>query len=70
MIQNIKNLYAQIDKKVDFLIELANDLDKSPNTMRNHWFGNFWSIPEEYQERVVELLQNRIALQNESKVTQ
>lgn len=60
MIENIKNLYTQVDKKTKFIEMVADDLEKSPLTLRNHWFSAFWSIPDEHQERVVELLQNTI----------
>lgn len=67
MIENIKELYAQIDYKTGFLIQLGESLQKSPLTLRNHWFGNFWSIPEEYHERVVTFMQNYIKQQNIKK---
>jgi len=60
MIENIKTLYSRINKKTKFIEMAADDLEKSPLTLRHHWFSAFWSIPEEYQERVVELLQNTI----------
>jgi len=62
MIENIKKLWKQIDNKTNFIVMAANDLDKSPNTLRHHWFSNsgFWSVPEEHQPRVIELLQNTI----------
>lgn len=69
MIENIKNLYTEIQDKTAFLLMASKDLKRSPKTLRNHWFSNtgFWSIPEEKQARVVELLQNTIAKQNETK---
>ena len=65
MTEEIKILYAKIHKKTDFIIEAANDkqIDKSPLTLRNHWFGNFWQIPQEYQDRVKHLLQKKIEQQ-------
>ena len=62
MIENIQNLFSELNNKTKFIKEAADDLNKSPNTLRHHWFSNsgFWSIPEEYQPRVVELLQNKI----------
>lgn len=59
-IDNIKELYAQLNKKTQFIIDCANDLGKSPLSLRQHWFSKFWAIPEDYQDRVVELLQNTI----------
>ncbi len=65
MIENIQELYAQINHKTNFIKMAAKDLGKSPLTLRAHWFGLFWAIPEHHQPRVVELLQNTIKKQNE-----
>lgn len=59
-IDNIKNLYAQVGHKTNFTIKLAEALGKSPQSLRVHWFGNFWSIPDEYQDTVVDFLQKTI----------
>lgn len=64
MIDNIKSLYGQVQKKTTFIIMAAEVLGKSPLTLRQHWFGALWAIPEEHQPRVVELLQNTILSQN------
>ena len=64
-IEVIRELYDQIDKKTKFIIKVAKDLGKSPQTVRVHWFAQFWSIPEEYQQRVIELLEETIKNQNE-----
>lgn len=56
MIKEIQGLYAQIQKKTEFIKLVANDLGKSPLTLRNHWFSAFWSIPDENQPRVKALL--------------
>lgn len=63
MIDNIKYLYDQIEDKTEFIKEVAKDRKKRPLTIRNHWFGQFLAIPEEHQERVIELLQNKIKIQ-------
>jgi hypothetical protein len=65
MIENIQELYSRIEHKTNFIKLAAKDLGRSPLTLRQHWFAHFWSIPEEYQPRVVELLQNTIKKQNE-----
>lgn len=65
MIENIKSLWQQIENKTKFMEMAAEDLGRSPLTLRQHWFAHFWSIPEEHQPRVVELLQNAIKEQNE-----
>lgn len=67
ILDNIKTLYKQVKGKTTFIKMVAEDLDKKPSTLRQHWFQMFWAIPEEHQARVVELLQNQIREQN-SKV--
>ena len=69
-IDNIIDLYGQIEKKTDFLKAVADECDRKPNTIRTHWFSsaNFYSIPEEFQDRIIELAQNTIKLQNETTV--
>lgn len=60
MIDQIKELYAQIDHKTQFIANLAEKLGKSPQSLRVHWFAQFWSIPEEYQPKVVKFLKYTI----------
>jgi hypothetical protein len=62
-INNIKDLYSQINKKTKFISMVADDLSKSPQYVRGHWFSAFWTIPECYRDRVIELLQNTITNQ-------
>lgn len=62
-IENIKNMYSKINKKTQFIGMVAEDLGKNPQYVRGHWFSAFWTIPEHYQNRVIELLQNTIANQ-------
>ena len=59
-IDNIKDLYSQIKQKTNYMIELATHLDKSPNSLRVHWFGNFWSIPSHHQDEVIIFTQKYI----------
>ena len=66
-IENIRSLYNQISKKTAFIAMLAKDLGLNPQYVRSHYFSSFWTIPEKYQDRVIELLQKTIRLQNESK---
>lgn len=58
MIEEIKILYKKVDKKTDFIKFAASYFGKSPKTLRNHWFSEtgFWSIPEDYQIEVKQLL--------------
>jgi len=62
MIDNIKKTYALIPKgqKLHFIEEVAKEVKLKPSTMRSHWFGNFWAIPEEHQGLVIYMLQNFI----------
>ncbi len=59
----IKTLYAQIDKKTMFIIEVADYFGKSPQSLRVHWFSSFWSIPEDYQDELIVLLKQKIKTQ-------
>lgn len=59
-IENIKELYSQLKNKKEFMEIVSSDLDKKPNTLKNWWFSGFFSIPDEYQERVLELLKETI----------
>jgi hypothetical protein len=64
-IEEIKTLYSQIEKKVKFIQYVASKVNRSPKTLRNHWFAEFWSIPLEYQETVKLLLEETISEQKE-----
>lgn len=59
-IGNIKELYSQLKNKKEFMEIVSDDLDKKPNTLKNWWFSGFFSIPDEYQDRVLELLKETI----------
>ena len=61
---NIRQLYKQLNKKTEFIEMLAKDVNRSPNTIKNFWFGGFWQTPKHFQERTVELLQRTIKNQN------
>lgn len=62
-IDQIKQMYKEVDGKVSFIELVASDVKRSPKTLRNHWFAEFWSIPEEHQPKVIELLKAKIASQ-------
>lgn len=62
-INNIKLLYQQVKKKTPFIQEVADHFKKSPQSLRVHWFASFWSIPEQYQDELIRLLQNKISNQ-------
>ncbi|WP_341217069.1 hypothetical protein [uncultured Wocania sp.] len=62
-IEHIQSLYKQINHKTNFIKEIAKKLEKSPLSLRTHWFGNFWSIPEDYHDAVIEEIENKIKTQ-------
>ena len=59
-IDNIQNLWHQLYNKTEFIKLVAKELDRSPNTLHNHWFARFWQVPREFEDRVIQLLQNTI----------
>lgn len=59
--KNIKKLYEKINHKNRLIKMVAKDLGLSAAYVRNHWFSNFWIIPEKHQARVIELMQRAIA---------
>ena len=64
MNENIKELFDQIENKLDFINLLSNEFKTKPNSIRNNWFSSYYSIPEKHEPRVIELLQNTIKSQN------
>ncbi len=66
-IDNIKFLYTQIEGKTKFIKDLSEILTRSPNTIRNHWFSEhgFWAIPKVMQDKIIEIMQNKISNQNQ-----
>ncbi len=67
LIDEIKDLYSKVSKKTKFIILASVELEKSALTLRHHWFGQFWSIPEEHQSKVKELLELTIENQEHEK---
>jgi len=65
MVDNIKELYAQIEDTNDFIMDCSTEFNRTPKTIAHHWFcdSGFWSVPKEFRARVIELMQNRIRLQ-------
>lgn len=62
-IDNIQNLYSQIEQKTKFIKEVADHFSLNPQYVRGHYFSSFWSIPEERQDEVISMLQNKISNQ-------
>lgn len=58
MKDEIKKLFHNLEDKTAFILHLSEILNKSPNTLRHHWFSNygFWAIPEKYVVEVYEEL--------------
>ena len=69
MINNIKDLFQQVDDKPAFIYELSQHVEAKPNTIARHWLSNsgHWSIPERNQETVLTILQNWIKQQNDEQ---
>lgn len=66
MIENIKTLYQQIDDRRAVVVSIAEEFGLKPISVANNWFGSYWAIPDRHQERVAEILQNAIRIQNEN----
>lgn len=64
MRQNIKQLFKSVDNKTEFVELLSKEFNRKPASIRNNWFSAFYSIPQEHEARVVQLLQRTIAAQN------
>lgn len=54
--KEIKTLYGRLKDKKAFCVELSKEVETSPLSIYNHWFGSFWSIPEKHQALVLEML--------------
>lgn len=66
---NIKKLWNKLPSdgsKYKFRALCAKEFNRSKKTIKIHWFSNSgdWSVPEEFQDRVIQLLQITISLQN------
>lgn len=54
--KEIRALYMQLKDKKSFCLELSKEVDISPLSIYNHWFGSFWAIPEKHQDKVLSKL--------------
>ncbi len=68
MKENIKQLFRNVENKTEFIELLSKEFNRKPASIRNNWFSAFYSIPQENEARVVELLQRTIAAQNRKPV--
>jgi len=57
--QEIKHLYKMLKDKKAFCVELSKEVETTPLSLYNHWFGSFWAIPEKYQELVLTKLKEK-----------
>lgn len=64
-IDNIKILYEQITQKGKFVELVSKEVGKAFGTVNTHYFKGGWSIPEDEQDRIIELAQNTIRNQIE-----
>ena len=66
-IKEIRIGYQKIKGKSDFIMEVALDVARAKGTIKNHWLSGLWDIPLEFQNRVLELITNKIKNQNHEK---
>ena len=64
---NIKQMYVQVNDRIDYITKLADHLGKSVHTLQNHWFSGFWAIPEKYLDDIIAFTQNYLLQQNNSE---
>lgn len=65
---NIWKLYDSLNKsgsRGEVLRAIAADCKRNVNTVRNHWFHNR-EVPEEFQDKVISILQKAVKKQNDS----
>ena len=64
--ENIEELYGQIDDKDGLIKLLASEFKQEEISVRNNWFGKLMYVPKKHRARTIELMQNTIALKNQS----
>ncbi len=57
---NINSLYSQIEDKVNLFRVLGKEFDISSNMVLKLWFMRCVAIPEDKQERTIQIMQNII----------
>ncbi len=65
-IETIQELYSQVNHKTKWISKAAEEVERTPRTLRVHWFAQFWSIPEEYQQTIIDLLKLELKQQKET----
>ena len=63
MIAEIKTEYKKLNKKTAFIVGLSETLEKSPLSLRTHWFTSFWAIPKDYQPKVLKEIKKELKKQ-------
>lgn len=66
LIDNIQLMYGDVKEKNKMFQVIAKEFSLAPISVKTNWFYS-WSIPPDNQARVVEIMQNIIATQNEKK---
>lgn len=64
-IENIKNLYSQIIDKGGIQEVLSKEFKVKVTTIKTNWLSSS-SIPDNHQDKVIEIMQKAISLQNQS----
>lgn len=65
--QDIRDLYSQLDHKTNFTIIAGQYFERSPQYLRVHWFGNFWNIPKGFQKPLKRLLMEAVKEQRKNQ---
>ena len=50
MLENTKNLFAQLKDKQSFIMLCSTEFEIKPLSIRNNWFGGYWAIPDKHLE--------------------
>lgn len=66
---NHKKLFDQLHDKKGFIKLISHEFGLKPLSIRNNWFAGYYAIPDQYQSRVIELLQNAIINQHNGNRT-
>lgn len=61
---NIKDLYGLVSDKKDFIIKVSAAFKRRPNSVSNHWFCGYFSVPEAIEDEVISFMQAYVASQN------
>ena len=65
MEEEIQKKYKQLDRKMEFIKELAAELGKQPRSIQSNWFAGFKIIPKKYQKKVLEFIEKKLTQDTE-----